>query len=191
MNVPEGQPDGFYQTDSRTLITKDTGAILKHELIHAIHHFDRESHQQKNDHATWVKEGLAVCLQEATIMTGGRLSTEYTKQLQLAKILIQDSQRYIPWRKLMQMDGQSFYQKSINSTFPFPDSYPEAGTIFYWLDKTGKLQSFYQLYLETSANDLSGIRALEKLFNGKKLEEIEEMWEQLMSKGEPEKENNK
>lgn len=172
--VPDPRIGGFYQPATKFLICKDTGMTLRHEFTHALHFADASARKQPEP-PVWIGEGLATCFENSRI-ANNKLVTIYNDRISQTKSILNTPQ-YIRWETLMKTNHQVFMQKA-------GVCYAEVRAIFYWLNKTEKLKAFYDLYMKTFNDDVSGITAMEKLFN-KKIDEIEKIWKEWITKTEP------
>lgn len=173
--VPDPSVGGFYRPGTRTLICKDTGYVLRHEFTHALHLADLAARKQA--HPIWIVEGLATCFEHSEILHSAKVVSEYNPRIDQVKKVIREGKGYIPWQNLMKMDHGSFMKKA-------SICYAEARAIFYWLNHTRKLKSFYRWHIRYAEDDPSGIKAMEILFR-EKLEKIEETWKEWIVKAKP------
>ena len=171
--VPDPRIGGFYAHQTRTLICRDTSITLRHEFTHALHFADILARRQA--HPIWITEGLSTCFEDSELRYGN-VVPKYNGRIDQMKELIKNG-KSIPWQTLSKMSQREFMTKAL-------DCYAEVRAIFYWLDKTNGLKTFYYTYLSdlyANKDNYSGIATLEKIY-GKKIERIEDEWKRWIAK---------
>jgi hypothetical protein len=171
--VPDPRIGGFYAHQLRALICRDTGYTLRHEFTHALHLADISARRQS--HPIWITEGLSTCFEDSELFYGN-VVPKYNGRIDQMKELI-NTGKSIPWQTLAKMDQKAFMEKP-------QECYAEVRAIFYWLDKTNGLKTFYYTYLSdlsANINNYSGIATLERIY-GKKIERIEDEWKRWVAK---------
>jgi hypothetical protein len=164
-NVP-----GLYVDDMKTLVAKfNSGYVLPHEFVHALHAADLAPTGQK--HAAWVAEGLGV-LCEAADFTGGRFTPRDNPRF-AALPAAAGRKALIPLDRLVAMDVQAFRQRP-NLT------YGQSGYLMIYLWDKHLLKKFYDAYKSTYAADATGRAALEQA-TGKPIAQVHEDWRRWLA----------
>lgn len=155
---------GLYNNDNAVLTAKGFGGTIVHEFVHALHHGDIASYGQ--EHPIWVKEGLATLFEDSDLVAG-KAVPEHNHRLNYI-LMRAKVNRQVPWDKFMAQKQPEFLR--------WPNyNYAQARYMFYYLNEQGQLVRWYRYYLDTFAQDPTGVQAWEKTF-GKKLAEIEKDW---------------
>lgn len=165
---------GVYQHEERQLITRDVGASLRHELVHALHeaHMDRLARQ----HPIWIREGLASLYEAYAPADDGGIEFLANDRDRIARRLLAEN-RLPAWAALLRMTDQQFDANRAAH-------YAVVRTIFEFLAERGVLIEWYQLYTDGSATDTSGAAALQTVFRAD-LDQIETRWRQWLRQRQP------
>ena len=165
---------GMYLHRERRLVARDTGQSLTHEFVHLLHFADMERRKQR--HPIWIQEGLASLYEDYTIREDGSVEFHPNIRFNLARKQVL-SRTAEPWQKLFAMSGDRFMQDAERH-------YPQVRAIFEFFARDGRLEEFYKALLDTSRDDPTGVRAVERAF-GEPLQKVEERWRAWMtSRGE-------
>ena len=156
---------GIYEHHLRRLIARDIGRSLRHEIVHAIHFGHMERLGQP--HRLWIQEGLATLYEDYELDADGSVRFLPNDRHNIVWSRARGG-RLTPWRELFEMSAELFMAKAI-------DLYPQARSIFEFVDERGKLARWYQVYVEHFDEDDSGLLAFEITF-GTPVEEVERDW---------------
>jgi hypothetical protein len=167
-----GGAAGFYNHGSRTLtvnLSTGTGTMI-HEFTHALHYGDMMGLGKR--HPIWIIEGFGSLYEQCRILPDGKAVglTNWRLTRNLHPALIDKTQTYIPWKKLMDPKSGVFRNRSTISM-----AYAVARYIFYFMQEKGVLRKFYRLYRERYAEDPSGAKFVEEVLGGK-MEDLEKEW---------------
>jgi hypothetical protein len=167
-----GEPNaaGVYRHGRRELIAFDAGRSLRHEFVHALHqaHMDRVG----QEHAAWVQEGLATLYEDYRSGPAGDLVFTPNDRQPLTRDLAQHD-RLIRWQTLMAMDASTLRAEARRA-------YPELRSIFRYLAEQGRLETWYERYVDGFAADPSGVAALEAAL-GRPLDDLEQRWRRWLA----------
>jgi len=155
---------GMYYPAAHKIISLDRGRILLHEFTHALHHADTSPARQ--EHPTWVSEGLATLFQSCRISPSGLEPVVDASVLTFQKAI--RTKTAVPLADLMAMGQKRFLEKA-------DLCYAQARYALFWLYEKGQLKQWYQRYKATYADDPSGLRAFEWAA-GNRLFVIEDEW---------------
>ncbi len=154
---------GTYDHDRKELVCKDLGATLRHEVFHALHYRSQSLLGQR--HASWIMEGLASLVEDVDPNPDGTPSFAPSWRSNLV-------------RKAHRGNGL----KTLEQLAQTPDHlfvgtsqllhYGHARTVMLYLVAAGKLEAFYDNYVDTWERDRTGIQALERTFEAK-IDQIE------------------
>jgi hypothetical protein len=161
---------GFYRPSDRTLISIDRGRVLIHEFTHALHHADAAAADQQ--HPVWIWEGLGSLFDASMIGPSGLQPQVDLRLLPLQSAI--RSEKTIPLARLLTLKPDAFTRQS-------ELCYSEARYLLLYLHRQGRLSEWYETYKAGFRNDSTGKDALEKVL-GKRLERIEEEWEDWVKK---------
>jgi hypothetical protein len=156
---------GMYLHDARRLVARDTGQSLTHEFVHLLHFADMERRSQR--HPIWIQEGLASLYEDYTLDEDGRVEFHPNIRFNIARKQVV-SRTAREWKELFAMSGERFMQDAERH-------YPQVRAIFEFFARERKLEAFYKALLETSRDDPSGVRAVERAF-GEPLAKVEARW---------------
>lgn len=169
--VPSPVIAGFYNNETRTLISRQLGQVVTHEFTHALDFEDFQPLGQ--EHPIWLLEGFATLFESIT-WDNDKLTPHDGEHLiglhQLAK-----ADKLIPLAKLMKMTQPQFMRNPMAA-------YGESGSVLLYLYEKNDLRKFYDAVkagYNEKAPDRGTIAALEKV-TGKKLPEFESEWRQWM-----------
>lgn len=156
---------GMYLHRERRLVSRDTGQSLTHEFVHLLHFADMERRNQR--HPIWIQEGLASLYEDYTLNEDGSVEFHPNIRFNIArKQVVSRTER--DWKELFAMSGDRFMQDAERH-------YPQVRAIFEFFARERKLEAFYKALLETSREDPSGVRAVERAF-GEPLSKVEARW---------------
>jgi hypothetical protein len=161
-NEEEG---GIYEHHLRRLIARDIGRSLRHELVHAMHYGHMERLGQR--HRLWIQEGLAALYEDYELDADGSVCFLPNERHNIVRSRARGG-RLTPWPELFEMSAELFMAKA-------SDLYPQARSIFEFVDERGKLARWYQVYVEHFDEDDSGALAFEVTF-GTPVEDVERDW---------------
>ena len=156
---------GAYDHGTRSLITRDSGASLRHEYVHALHF----GHQQRlgQRHPIWILEGLASLFEDYQSAPDGSVKFLPNSRHNVAYKQVRSKQAK-PWRVMCTMKFDTFMGDPLRY-------YPQARSMFEFIADRGLLERFYREYTAGWKSDSSGARALERSF-GVPLAEIDAQW---------------
>ncbi len=156
---------GFYDHDSKRLVTRDLGPSLQHELTHALHHAQEDRLGQK--HPIWIQEGLASLFEMYAIdETTGELTVRPNTRLNIV-LNLQKISGLSKWSKFFTLSDKKFVGSRPRAR------YAEAHAIFQFLSEQGVLIKWYETYVAHFAEDATGRLAFMKVFEVEKLSEVE------------------
>lgn len=154
---------GTYDHDRKELVCKDLGATLRHEVFHAMHYRSQSLLGQR--HASWIMEGMASLVEDVDVNPDG-------------------TPAFAPsWRSnLVRKAHRGNGLKTLEQLAQTPDHlfvgtsqllhYGHARTVMLYLVADGKLEAFYDNYVDTWDRDRTGIQALERTFDAE-IDQIE------------------
>jgi hypothetical protein len=156
---------GRYEHGMRRLLTRDTGATLRHEFTHALHFAHMERINQL--HPIWLREGLATVFETYRTREDGSFEFLPNERADAAMQLLATG--VAPGlRRLLTMPEDDF-QKDGESTYPLVRSLME------FTASRGALERLYAEAVAGFRDDPTCTRALERA-HGASLEEIERSW---------------
>jgi hypothetical protein len=156
---------GRYEHGMRRLLTRDTGATLRHEFTHALHFAHMERINQL--HPIWLREGLATVFETYRTREDGSFEFLPNERADAAMQLLATG--VAPGlRRLLTMPEDDF-QKDGESTYPLVRSLME------FTASRGALERLYAEAVAGFRDDPACTRALERA-HGASLEEIERSW---------------
>ncbi|MBI1303445.1 MAG: PDZ domain-containing protein [Phycisphaera sp.] len=160
---------GMYLHSERRLVARDTGQSLQHEFVHLLHFADMERRGQR--HPIWIQEGLASLYEDYTLRADGSIEFHPNIRFNIARRQV-SSNTARPWKDLFGYSGERFMAGAERH-------YPQVRAIFEFFAREGKLEEFYRALVETSREDPSGVRAVERTF-GEPLARVEARWRKWM-----------
>ncbi len=162
---------GMYLHRERRLVSRDTGQSLTHEFVHLLHFADMERRNQR--HPIWIQEGLASLYEDYTLNGDGSVEFHPNIRFNIARKQVV-SRTARDWKELFAMSGERFMQDAERH-------YPQVRSIFEFFARERKLEAFYKALIETSRDDPSGVRAVERAF-GEPISKVEARWRVWMTK---------
>lgn len=162
---------GVYRHGTRELITADAGRALRHELIHALHHEHMD--QVGQEHAHWVKEGLAALYEAYEIEAGGSIVFRANERHNITKSLARRG-RLLGWERLFNLPEAQWADRP-------GELYAQVGSVFEFITEAGKLESWYRAYVERFDEDVVGVTAIELVFK-RPLPEVEQRWRRWLER---------
>ncbi len=156
---------GVYQHGERRLVSRDTGASLRHEFIHLLHwgHMDR----LRQVHPVWVQEGLASLFEDYEWGDAGQPIFRSNIRHNLARGAAMHGNAP-PMPRFFATSYAVFMDKA-------ELNYAVARSIFEFLADRGKLAAWYRAYTEGFERDPTGAKAMEEVF-GRPIAEIDKEW---------------
>ncbi len=154
---------GYYDHDSRQLVTRDLGPSLQHEITHALHHAHMDSLDQK--HPMWIQEGLSALFEMYEFDASGQFMPLDNTRINVA-INLKRVGGLSRWKKLFNESDRKY-----TSSRPLA-KYAESRAIFQYIAEKYSIEEWYATYIESYEEDSTGLLACEKIF-GKKIKEIE------------------
>lgn len=156
---------GVYEHRHRRLISRDTGASLRHEFVHLLHwgHMDR----LRQVHPVWIQEGLASLFEDYEWGDDGSPVFRPNIRHNLARRAAMAGNAP-PWPRFFSLGHAAFMDKA-------ELNYALARSIFEFVADRGKLAVFYRMYTEGFERDPTGLRAMEEAF-GRPASEVEREW---------------
>ncbi|MBL4590940.1 MAG: hypothetical protein JKY96_03165 [Phycisphaerales bacterium] len=146
---------GAYEHQNRRLVAQDLGATYRHEFIHVLHWRDMSA--RGHNHAPWIQEGFASLVEDYNIVDA-KLVPVPSWRTNIVKRLLK-VHRLGTIETLASTPMQQF-----TSSRPLA-KYAQARAVMLYVYENGKLNDFYQAYLQTYNSDPTGIKALEQAFN--------------------------
>lgn len=168
--APQVKPAGVYDPTTHRVTAIDRGEVLRHEFTHALHHADACAARQS--HPIWLREGLAMCCQDAKITPAG-LEPVLDGELWTLQKAVRDK-RVLPFRTFFTMGQKTFLKTPALS-------YAQAKYVVYYLHHRGRLADFYRRYKAAYTKDPSGLKAFEAVL-GNRADCLERRWCQWVSK---------
>jgi hypothetical protein len=163
---------GMYEHEKRRLIARDTGASLRHELVHALHYAHMMAINQK--HPLWIQEGIAALYESYVLSADGSITFLPNERTNVVCGLARAG-KLKHWDELFPMSAEEFMEEA-------PRLYPQVRSIFEFLAERGMLVRWYEALQATVREDPTGSAAMVEAF-GKPLREVEREWRRwVMSK---------
>ncbi len=156
---------GMYEHGSRRLVTRDTGGSLQHEFVHLMHFAFMERSGQR--HPIWMQEGLASLYEDYDRDAAGKFTFRPNMRHNFARKQVKSGTAQ-SWRSLFAMSAKTFMDDAERL-------YPEVRSIFEFLAREKKCETFFAEYILTYDLDASGVTALERAFH-EPLNTIEQHW---------------
>ncbi len=161
------QHGGLYVHEDRRLVTRDTGATLRHEYTHVRHYGQMQQLNQR--HPIWIQEGLATLFEDWKLGPSGELVILPNLRTNDAFDRVRQHQT-MPWVDFLALDSESFMAQ--------PQwNYAQARSMLMYFASQGKLTSWYRLYTASWKDDSTGRRAIEASF-GAPIGKIEAQWKE-------------
>lgn len=156
---------GFYDHDTRRLVTRDLGPSLSHEITHVLHHAQMDRLGQK--HPMWIQEGLASVFERYEPGPAGQVTVLDNSRVNVA-VNLSRAAALTTWKKFVEIDASRFNRVRARAR------YAEARAMFQYISETapGGLEAWYKTYLEMYPEDPSGLTAFETVYD-QPLDEIE------------------
>jgi hypothetical protein len=164
---------GRYEHASRRLIARDIGRSLRHEFVHAMHYGHMERLGLTKAHPIWIQEGLATLYETYEESSSGSLTFLPNDRDNIARRLA-NTGRLAKWADLFSMSPQQFMRRP-------GQLYPQVRAIFEYLAEEEKLSDWYHAYVAHFADDMSGARAFELVFD-QPAHEVEQTWRNWLRK---------
>ncbi|MBI5723907.1 MAG: PDZ domain-containing protein [Planctomycetes bacterium] len=158
---------GYYQNDTRILVSRTIGEELIHEFTHALHFADQEGRGQ--EHPIWIIEGMGT-LFETSELRNGKVVPGHSSRLNMLKEIVR-RELNTPWEDFFAFNQRDF----LNGQEQTMISYCQSRYIMMYLHERGLLEKWYGEYVGGWEKDKTGRAAFEKVF-GKELPEIENDW---------------
>lgn len=162
---PDANTAGVYEHRNRRLVSRDTGASLRHEFVHLLHwgHMDR----LRQVHPIWVQEGLASLFEDYAWEEDGAPRFRPNIRHNLARGAAMHGNAP-PWPRFFTLNGPQFMEKA-------ELNYALARSIFEFLADRGKLLVWYRAYTEGFEGDPTGVKSMERAFD-RPIADVEKEW---------------
>jgi hypothetical protein len=153
--LPDRHVHGTYKHMKGMLIAADTGASLRHEFFHALHHnhMDRVGQQ----HPLWIQEGLAALYEDYELDSEGAITFLPNERRNIAKSMAREN-RLLPLDQFAALNDTDFSAKPARN-------YVQARTLFEFLADRDLLEQWYHAYTRHFSRDTTGVQALMEVFN--------------------------
>jgi hypothetical protein len=153
--LPDRHVHGTYRHMKGMLIAADTGASLRHEFFHALHHnhMDRVGQQ----HPLWIQEGLAALYEDYELDSEGAITFLPNERRNIAKSMAREN-RLLPLDQFAALNDTDFSAKPART-------YVQARTLFEFLADRDLLEQWYHAYTRHFSRDTTGVQALMEVFN--------------------------
>jgi hypothetical protein len=152
---------GAYEHDQKRLVSMDLGATLRHEFFHVLHWRDMTRRGQM--HPIWIMEGLCSLVEDYDTDKEGHLHPAPSWRSNIVKRLEKLGQ-LAPIEDIAKLSPVKFAQAPLAK-------YAQSRTIFLYLYNMGKLKDWYVEYTTNYREDVSGVKAIEKVL-GKPIKEV-------------------
>jgi hypothetical protein len=156
---------GVYRHRRRELIAADAKRALRHEFVHALHHDHMDAVGQ--EHPLWIQEGLALLYEDYRLGDDGSIRFTANDRHDLSRTLAAGN-RLLRWRELFAMKPQALRAGAAST-------YPQLRSIFRFIAREGRLEAWYDAYVDGFEDDPTGVAALELVF-GRPVESLERGW---------------
>lgn len=167
---PPQTPYGFYLPGERKIVVNFSTGIgtLAHEMIHALMETDFP------DAPPWFNEGFPALFEKAVLSPGGEVQPLVNWRIHtLRKALASGNAPSL--RQVLTATGEDFYGYDASVHYAY------VRHLCLYLDRTGRLRTFYQQFRERHQSDPSGISLLVELY-GKPWDRIEADWIEWVGK---------
>jgi len=156
---------GVYEHRLRRLVSRDTGASLRHEFVHLLHwgHMDR----LRQVHPVWFQEGFASLFEDYEWGEDGAPIFRPNIRHNLARGAAMHGNAP-PWPRFFATSHAAFMEKA-------ELNYALARSIFEFVADRGRLVDFYRAYTDGFERDPTGVKAMEKAFN-RPVADVEKEW---------------
>jgi len=161
---------GLYEHRNRRLVSRDTGASLRHEFVHVLHwgHMDR----LRQSHPMWVQEGLASLFEDYEWGDDGAPRFRANIRHNLARNAANVGNAP-PWPRFFAMNGPQFMAKA-------ELHYAVSRSIFEFLADRKLLGAWYRAYAEGFERDPTGLQAMETTF-ARPANDVEKEWRRWLA----------
>ncbi len=157
---------GSYEHRSRRLVSRDIGGSLRHEFFHVMHYGHMERLGQA--HRLWVQEGLASLYEDYELTDNGvQFLPNERDEITRNRARVN---RLVPWHNVFELPADRFMARATVL-------YPQTRSMFQFVAAEGKLEAWYEAYVEHFDDDPSGKRAFEVAF-GQSIDRTEQQWRQ-------------
>ena len=165
-----GTPFGYYSSDHRALIMNIStgGGTLVHEIVHPF----IESNFPRCP--AWFNEGLASLYEQSGSRKGRIWGFTNWRLAGLQKAI--SGGRVPQFKKLCSTSTNEFYNADPGT------NYAQARYLCHFLQKQGKLQTFYREFSRGVNQDPSGYRTLQKVLGRTDMTKFKKDWEQYVLK---------
>jgi hypothetical protein len=172
--LAEPHAAGIYSHRRRELVAADPHRALRHEFVHALHHGHMDAVGQ--EHPAWIQEGIATLYEDYRLEPDGGVRFPANDRQPLAVTLVA-SGRLIPWRELVTMPSDALQAEAART-------YPQLRSIFRFIAHEGRLEAWYETYVDGYDRDPTGAAALETAL-GDPLDELERRWRRWLRQQRP------
>jgi hypothetical protein len=124
------------------------------------------------EHAAWIQEGLATLYEDYRRDRGGGVRFTPNDRQPLTRTLAA-TDRLIPWRTLTAMDAGTLRAESRRA-------YPQLRSIFRYVAEQGRLEAWYEAYVDGFDEDPTGVAALEAAL-GRPIDDLERRWQRWLA----------
>jgi hypothetical protein len=169
--LTEPNTAGVYSHQRRELVAADAHRALRHEFVHVMHHGHMDALGQ--EHPAWIQEGLAALYEAYRPDPNGGIRFTANDRQPLTSTLAA-AERLIPWRDLFAMRPAALRAEAARA-------YPQLRSIFRFIADQGRLEAWYETYVDRFEGDPTGATALE-LALGHPLEELERRWRRWLDR---------
>jgi hypothetical protein len=163
--LTEPNAAGVYFHRRRELIATDPHRSLRHEFVHVRHHAHMDALGQ--EHPAWIQEGLAALYEEYRPAPDGAVRFPANDRQPLTRTLAATG-RLMPWRDLVAMRPEPLQAEAART-------YPQLRSMFRFIADQGRLEAWYDTFVDRFEDDPTGAVALE-LALGRPLDELERRW---------------
>ncbi len=170
---------GYYDHDSRRLVTREIGPSLRHEITHALHHAQMDRLGQR--HPMWLQEGLASLFEMYDLEADGTLRAEDNTRMNIV-INLHRVNGLHEWSALFAEDDRAFFDARVSA------KYAQTRAIFQFFLERGVLVEWYRAYIEGYDEDATGLAATKRVF-GAEVSEVQQQFREWIAQREkvPEK----
>lgn len=152
--VPAVHVGGFYDRDSKRLVSQDIGPSLRHEFFHVLHwrHMDRIGQR----HPLWIQEGMAALFEDVEGVPGDWTFTPSWRTNIVKRI--ERTGRLHPWKSFFAMPDKRYMDLRPSANYAY------SRAIFLFLEHRGLLVPWYRAYVGGFDEDPTGLSAMEQTF---------------------------